>query len=251
MPVSGLALAASAGLRVASLNLCTDEYVLLLARPEEIVSVSNLSRDPLESTLWRQARRHPGNDGSLEQVVAHRPTLVLTMGGGGRAARLIAPRLGIRVLSLDYPASLSDVERQAVQVATALGVARRATAFRKALAELRGGRPRRSRDAAFISAGGLSFSPNSLGAQWLDLAGARQRALPGSRVTFETLITKPPSVLIQSDYRRSQMSRGQAWMTHPVVRRLSARTIVTDGRPWTCAGLPMIPEVRRLRERLR
>ena len=251
MPGSGLALVASASLRAASLNLCTDEYLLLLARPQEIVSVSYLSRDPRETTLWRQARQHPANRGALEGVVAHRPTLVLTMGGAGRASGLIARRLGIQVLDLPYPATLADVEQQALQVAAALGDSRRALPFQRALAQLRSDRPHRARDAAFLGNGGPSLSPDSLGAQWMRLAGARQAALPNARLTLEHLATRPPSVLIRSTYRAGQMSRGQAWMTHPVVRRLAPRTISTDGRPWTCAGLPMIAEMRRLRERLR
>jgi iron complex transport system substrate-binding protein len=40
--------------RVASLNLCTDE-LLLLARPEQIASVTHLSQQEAETPLWRQA----------------------------------------------------------------------------------------------------------------------------------------------------------------------------------------------------
>ena len=58
---------------VASLNLSTDEYLLLLARPQEIASVSFLSQDPQESPLWKQARRHHSNRGSLEDVLAQKP----------------------------------------------------------------------------------------------------------------------------------------------------------------------------------
>ena len=54
MAASALLAAAS----IASLNLCTDEYLLLLAKPQEIVSVSFLSQDPQESSLWRVARGH-------------------------------------------------------------------------------------------------------------------------------------------------------------------------------------------------
>ena len=49
MPASALLI----GARIASLNLCTDEYLLLLARPQEIAGVSFLSQDPLESPLTR------------------------------------------------------------------------------------------------------------------------------------------------------------------------------------------------------
>ena len=66
MAASALLAAAS----VASLNLCTDEYLLLLARPQEIASVSFLSQDPQESPLWKLARRHPSNRGSLEDILA-------------------------------------------------------------------------------------------------------------------------------------------------------------------------------------
>src|SRR5213075_3543145 len=103
MPVSAFLLGANAAARIASLNVCTDEYMLLLARSERVASVSYLSHDPLESSLWREARRHPGNRGSIEDVLTLRPTLVLTMGGvGGRATGLLAARLNIRMLELPY-----------------------------------------------------------------------------------------------------------------------------------------------------
>jgi len=76
--------AAAAPQRVASLNLCTDELVLLLAAPEQIASVTHLSQQEQEMPLWRTARRHPRNDGSLLSVVSLRPDLVVTMGGGAR-----------------------------------------------------------------------------------------------------------------------------------------------------------------------
>ncbi len=244
--------ASAAALKVASLNLCTDEYLLLLARPSEIASVSHLSRDPRESVVWRAARRHAANTGSLESALAARPTLLLTMGGGGgRSTALLARRLGIRVLDLPYPASIADVERQAVRVAAALGNPRRAAPLLHQVADLRRNAPGKARDAAFLGGGGLSLDPAALGAQWMRLAGLQQRALPGGRLNLETLATWPPQLLLRSDYRGGQWSRDAAWLRHPLVRRLQGRTVPLDGRPWTCAGLPMIAEVRRLRERFK
>ena len=249
MPASVLLSAASA-LRVASLNLCTDEYLLLLARPEEIASVSFLSRDPRESVLWREAQRHPGNRGSLESALEHRPTLVLTMGGGGRSTAMIARRLGIRVLDLPYPARIADVRRQAVQVAAALGDRRRAVPLVQEIAALQRSRPRVAKDAAFLTGGGFSLDPASLGAEWMRLAGLQQRSVKGGRLTLEGLATDPPRLLLRSAYRSGQWSRGTQWLNHPIVRRLEPRTITVDGRAWTCSGLPMAREVRRLREQL-
>ncbi|WP_294171530.1 hypothetical protein [uncultured Sphingomonas sp.] len=244
--------ASAAALRVASLNLCTDEYLLLLAKPGEIASVSHLSRDPRESVLWREARRHAANAGSLERALQPRPTLLLTMGGGGgRSTALLARRLGIRVLDLPYPASIADVERQSVRVAAALGDPRRALPLLRQVADLHRKAPSKARDVAFLGGGGLSLDPAALGAQWMRLAGLQQRALADGRLSLETLATRPPQLLLRSDYRSGQWSRDAAWLRHPLVRRLERRTVRVDGRSWTCAGLPMIAEVRRLQERFR
>lgn len=250
MAVSVWLSGAEAALRVASLNLCTDEYLLLLGRPAEIVSLSHLSREPLESSLWRSARRYPSNNGTLESVVATRPRLVLTMGGAGKASAAIAQRLGIRVLTLDYPMSLEDVRQQTIRVATVLGDGRRALPFVQAMDALRRSRPQKHADGAFLSGGGETLEPKGLGADWLRLVGIRQRGTPNGRLSLETLATRPPKWLIRSDYRQRQVSRNAAWLHHPVVQRLAPRTVITDGRRWTCAGLPMIPEVQRLRSKV-
>ena len=247
MPAFVLALAASTAVRAASLNLCTDEYLLLLGRPGEIASVSYLSAEPAESVLWRRAAGHHGNRGTLESALATRPNLLLSMGGGGRSTALIARRLGIRVLDLPFPGSLTDIRSQALEVATALGDRRRAQPLLARMGRLQRSEPRPLADAAFVAGGGNSLGADSLGAQWLGLAGFRQRPLPGNRLSLETIASDPPKWLIRSDYRSTQWSRGQAWLDHPLVRRLQGRTRRSDRRAWTCAGLPMIAEVERLR----
>jgi iron complex transport system substrate-binding protein len=246
MPASALLLA-SAAVRAASLNLCADEYLLLLAKPSQVASVSYLSRDPLESPLWKIARAHPGNRGSLEDVLGTRPTLILTMGGGGRASGLIARRLGIPTIDLTANGTPADVETNLRTVATALGRPDAANAWIRRLQRLRGTTPSTAADAIWLSGAGQSFGPSSAGAVWMRLAGFRQRALPGGRADLETLLVHPPKVIVESDYRRGQLSGGVRWLQHPIVRNASSRHVRTDGRPWTCMGPLMIGEIERLR----
>jgi iron complex transport system substrate-binding protein len=246
MPVSVSLLVVSNALRVASLNLCTDEYLLLLARPSEIASVSRLSHDPADSPLWRMARRYPANRGSLEGVIATHPNLLLTMGGGGRSSEAIARQMGLKTLDLPFPADIDDVERNMALVATALGDARRATGWRRRLAQLRR-HAGKAKDTIFLSSGGVSVPSDSVGAQWMELAGFDQRTLPGGRASLETLALRPPTILLRSTYRRNQHSLGNAWLEHPLANRTRSRTIWTDGRPWTCMGPLMLREIERLR----
>src|SRR5436305_6104744 len=95
--------------RVASLNLCTDELLLMLAAPGQIASVTYLAQQAAETPLWRRAARYRRNDGSLISVVALRPDLVVTLAGGGRDRVRIAERPGIPAVELPSGQSLSDV----------------------------------------------------------------------------------------------------------------------------------------------
>lgn len=249
MPGSALVLLASASaVRVASLNLCTDEYLLLLARPQQIVSVSYLAQDPHESPLWRQARAYLANRGSIEDVLTARPTFVLTMGNGGRATAMLAKRLHLQVMDVPNATDISGVARNLASIALALGEPAKARAWIDRLNSLRASAPKQATDTIWISGGGWSLGAQSMGAKWLRLAGFQQRALQGGRATLETLLIAPPRVLIRSNYRSGQMSGGELWLNNPIVRHSGARQLTTDGRPWTCVGPLMIPEIERLRK---
>ena len=248
MAVFALALAAS--LRIASLNLCSDEYLLLLALPGEVASVSRLAQDPAETSLAPLAQRVPGNRGRIEDIIALSPDLVLTMGSsGGRSSGSIARALGMHVVDLPQPGSLDEVATNLRTVAQVLGDTRRADALIAKLARLRATSPRTGVDSIYLGHGGISQSPSSsLGAQWMRTAGLVQRPLSGGKASLEILATSPPKLLLISNYRSGQMSQGQYWLTHPIVARTPSRRITTDGRPWTCAGPLMIPEIERLRQ---
>lgn len=234
--------------RVASLNLCTDELVLLLAAPEQIVAVTHLAQDPAETPLWAAARRYRRNDGSLLSVAALRPDLVVTMGGGARDRAGIAARLGTPTLDLPFAASIADVETSIRRVAVALGQPARGAFVLRRIAALRASAPGATLDTIWLGGGGRTVSSGGLEAQWMALAGLRQRAMQGDRVGLETLIARPPQILLRSDYRAGQYSAGQRWLGHPTAARARAgRTIVTDGRLWTCMGPLLIGEVARLR----
>lgn len=241
----------ASALKVASLDLCADEYLLMLARPHEIASVTRLAQDPIETPLWRLGRRHPANRGTLESVIAARPSIVLTMGDSGRSTGPIARAMRIRAIDLPPPVDLDGIAANVRRVAAALGDPGRATPLLRRLERLRATAPRRAADAIYVSGGGTSLSGWSAGIAWMRLAGLEQRRLTGSKVTLETLLTRPPAVLLRSEYRTGQMSAGQRWFDHPVVRQLEPRTVTTDGRRWTCAGPLMIDEVERLRRHLR
>ncbi|HYD11812.1 MAG TPA: ABC transporter substrate-binding protein [Allosphingosinicella sp.] len=235
--------------RVASLNLCTDELLLMLAAPGQIASVTHLAQQEAETPLWRQARAYPRNDGSLLSVVALQPDLVVTMGGGTRDRLGIAARLGIRTLDLVFAQTLGDVADNVRRLAAAIGRPEAGTALIRRMSALIRSRPRGGRiDTIWLGGGGRTVAATGLEAQWMVLAGLRQRPLQGDRVPLETLVASPPALLLRSDYRAGQYSSDQRWLSHPAARHAAAlRTLPTDGRRWTCMGPLLIEEIERLR----
>ena len=116
------------------------------------------------------------------------------------------------------------------------------------LRRLRRTTPARAVDTIWLGGGGRTVPATGLAAEWMRLAGLRQRAFWGDRVTLEQLLVSPPAILLRSDYRQGQYSAAQRWLNHPAARNVrAARTIATDGRLWTCMGPALIGEIRRLR----
>ena len=233
--------------RVASLNLCTDELLLLLADADQIASVTHLAQRESETPLWIAAANIPANDGTLASAAALRPDLVLTMGGGGDRLR-IADRLGIRMIELPFPQSLDDSAASIRVVAAALGHEARGEALVARIEALRRTAPAEPLDTLWISGGGRTVAADGLAAQWMALAGLRQRSIAGDQIQLETLLADPPHAFLRSDYRAGQYSRAQAWLEHPLANARRERlTIATDGRRWTCMGPLLIEEIERLR----
>lgn len=233
--------------RVASLNLCSDELVLLLAAPGQLVSVSRLGADADETALAGRATGLAVNRGRVTDVVGLAPDLVVTSGGDPNAAAT-ARRLGLATLELPQPESLAEVRANVRLVAAALGrhaageavIARMETAL---------GGPAAATPALLVSGGGLTIAPNGLAAEWLRHAGLVQQDVPRGQLSLERLLGRPPQVLVTARYRAGQTSLNQAWLQHPALKALpaSVRRMETDGRAWTCLGPSLAPEIARLR----
>lgn len=232
--------------RVASLGLCTDELVLLLAEPGQLVSVSFLGHDVRETPLAPKAAGLHSNDGRFSSVAYLKPDLVITGGAVNRFARELAARTGTRVVDVPPPMDLAGLKANVRTVAAALGHPARGEALIGWMDAKLGAAPTGRRDALMIVAGGLTPGAQSIAAELLAHAGVRQMEVPSSRVSLEGLIAAPPPLLILSRYRADQFSLPQDWLR--TATRVSGRAPATvDGRLWSCPGPLAVADVARLR----
>ena len=98
--------------RVASINICTDQLLLALADPEQIVGLSPYSRDAARSWAAEAAKRYPQLSGEAEDVLILKPDIVVAGRFTKRATRELLKEKGLRVVEFDAARSLDDAKRQ-------------------------------------------------------------------------------------------------------------------------------------------
>ncbi|MBS3786266.1 MAG: ABC transporter substrate-binding protein, partial [Gammaproteobacteria bacterium] len=115
--------------RVVSMNLCTDQLAMLIAEENQLVSVSALARDPLNSTMAEQAAGYAINHGRAEEIHLLQPDLVITGRFNAGPTVELLRRLGISVVVFDPANSLDDVRQNLIRMGEVLGQPERAQAL--------------------------------------------------------------------------------------------------------------------------
>ena len=239
--------------RVVSMNLCTDQFALMLAAPGQLVSVSHVATDPLSSPMAEAAADYPLNHGGAEQIYLMRPDLVLAHPWSDPTALAMLRRLGVTVVQVPGVQNLSDIPDRLAMVGALLGREEAAQTlirqFETDLAAIAHHAPDGPR-AAFYGANGYSAGDGGLSAEILDRAGFRNiaRELPrgdSGQVALEILVMASPDVILRSALYPGA-SRAEEILHHPALQSLIAAGAGVDmGPDWAC-GTPRI--VRALRE---
>ncbi len=86
--------------RIVSMNVCTDQVLLTLADPEQILGLSRFSRD---AWVTGDVRRYPTLSGGAEDVLVLKPDVVVASAFDKRATRELLKANGLRLVELAVP----------------------------------------------------------------------------------------------------------------------------------------------------
>lgn len=219
-----LAAACQAADRVVSLNLCTDQWLVLLA-PEKIAALSDLSRDPTLSFVAPEAARYPQVRASAEAVLALHPDLVLAARYGAQTTVAQLALHGIPIGRLDLPEDFPGIARVTRDAAAVLGVPERAEALVAAMrATLAAIEPPAHRTTAIAwEPRGYTASPASPMGAVMTAAGLTN-AGTGQRLGTEALLRHPPDILIVPD-TPAFPSLATDMLDSPVLRGIRRRAL--------------------------
>ncbi len=237
-----LAFPASAS-RVVSLNLCTDQLLVLLA-PEQITALEPLARDPALSFVADKAKRLPSVRADAEAVLRLHPDLVLAGHYGAQTTIALLKARGVRVVQVEEPADFAQIAALVTQLADVLSVPGRGTALNAGMwHKLAALHPRRG-TAVLWQAGGWTAGPDTLGDAVLRAAGLTD-AGTGGRIGLEMLLLHPPTLLVtETAPRFPSMSTNLA--RHPALAAIPRRNIPPNllicGGPFTAGAAALLSQ---------
>jgi iron complex transport system substrate-binding protein len=228
---------------IVSLNPCTDAILADVAEPDQLLAISHYSHDPRASSMpVAEARRYRVTGGTVEEVLALDPDLVVAGSFLDPPTVQAFRRLGIRVETVGIASSVEESEAQVRRLAILSGNEARGEALvariERSLAAARRHGPAVS--ALVWQEGGLVPGPDTLVAQLLANSGFTSHSAArglgqGAYLPLEHVLADPPQVVIAAG--------GERMLHHPALRHLAAvRHETLDPALLFCGG-PTIPRL--------
>ncbi len=245
LALGSAARAEEAPARVVSMNLCTDQLAMMLARPGQLVAVSRVARDPVSSALWAEAAAWPAHGGGAEEIHLLDPDLILAGAYDPAATLDMLRRTGRRVEVFAVEETIDDIRANVRRMGALLGTGERAEALISEMdAVLEAPAPPEPRPrAALLYSNGYTSGAGTLADEILAVAGysnvAREHGLRGmAKLPLETLVMDAPDVLVTGqDYAAPALAQGI--LSHPATRALGAGRATVADNLWVC-GTPLV-----------
>ncbi|MEM6615342.1 MAG: ABC transporter substrate-binding protein [Pseudomonadota bacterium] len=244
--------------RVVSINMCTDQLLLGLADPAQILGVSRYGQDAALSFFAGRANTHEALSGSAEEVLKLQPDLVLAGTFTDRATREMLAAQGIPVKTFRPATTIEESIKQIGLAGEWLGQEERAAAI---IAEIqREAAPAEARGvtALYYQRRGFVSGESSLVSDLFEIVGLENAAATfGAKrtgaVSLEQLISDPPDILVMADTTPDPADQGLALLSHPALGASvpPERRIELPQRLTVCGGPSVAPAIQHLRDAMR
>lgn len=236
--------------KVVSINLCTDQLLMLLAEPEHIASVSYLAAKANSSAMHKRASGILQNYGLAEEILLMKPDLILAGTFTSRPAVFLLKRLGFNIVELPVASNFDDIRQNIMTVARAVDEIQRGeqliASFNKRLLSALSTQSDPLPVAVFYRENGYTTGSNTLANTILEAGGfnnlATQLGISGSRhMSLETLISHEPDIIISGLRRSKKGSVAMAVFQHPAFKKFKAqKQMISISDPlWVC-GTPFV-----------
>jgi len=248
--------------RIASINLCTDQLLVTLADPDQILGLSPYARDPARSWDAAKASQFSPLSGDAEDVLVLKPDIVVAGRFTKRATRELLKGKGLRVAEFDPARSFDEVKTQLRQMGTLVKHPERAEAeigkLDTAMAHARDAALRKPLRVLAVSrrgyvSGGQNLTTSLLNAAGLSNAGGELGLKAGGFASLEAIISLRPDFLLVTDSSDFAEDEGRAFLLHPALEKFypASKRIVIPEKLTVCGGPILAQALERLTAELK
>lgn len=242
---------------IVSLNPCTDAILAEVADPSQILAISHYSKDPRSASMdARLASALPATRGTVEEVLALRPDLVLGSTFIDPASASAYHRLGLRLETLGMASTVEASRDQIRQIATLSGHPDRGEALisriDSALAAAAPPTDARPIQTVVWQSGGMVPGDGTLIADLLRRTGftnfAAARGLgQADLLPLEKMLADAPQLILVAG-QTAETGRGDdRVLSHPALKALkSTRRATLDPKLLYCGGPTLIAAAQRI-----
>jgi iron complex transport system substrate-binding protein len=234
--------------RIASMNVCTDQLLLTLAEPEQILGLSRYARDRFQSWAADDARRYRILSGGAEDILVLRPDVVVASQFDKRSTRELLKEKGLHLVEFGVPRSLDEVKAQIRRMGEITQHSDRAAAeitkLDAAIARARQAVAHRHYRVLPLSRRGWVSGSESLLSSLLTATGLFNAAGElgvafGGFASLEAIVNLKPDFIVVSDTGDYAEDDGRAFLLHPALERFypPSKRIVVPDRLTVCGGV--------------
>jgi iron complex transport system substrate-binding protein len=240
--------ATAAGPRIASMNVCTDQLLITLADPDQILGLSRFARERLESFAADDARRFPILSGGAEDILVLAPDIVVASLFDKRSTRELLKEKGLHLAEFAVPRNLDEVKAQIREMGEVVGHPDRASAeitrLDAAIVRARQAIAVRHYRVLPLSRRGWVTGSDSLLSSLLTEIGLFNAAGDlgisfGGFASLEAIVNLKPDLIVVSEAGDRAEDDGRAFLLHPALERFypPSRRIVIPDRLTVCGGV--------------
>lgn len=239
---------------IVSLNPCSDAVLAEIADPAQVLAISSFSHDPASSSMdLARAQEFRSVTGSLEEILALKPDLVIADPFLPAATSAALARLGIPVARLPIANSVEDSKAHVLQLAALAGQHARGQALNaridNALAAAAPPSGASPVSAVVWQSGGIVPGDRSLIGDLLRRTGFRNlsaaRGLGQADVLpLEAMLADPPQVILAAG---NALGNEDRLLAHPALAALKGtrRERLDPSLLW-CGGPTIVGAAERL-----
>ena len=244
--------------RIASLNLCTDELLLSLADPDQIISLTWLAREESLSAFFEPASPYHQNNGRASDVIPLNPDLIFLSEFSPANTLGLLKSVDIKSVVIPEPRTTTQLLKNIRAMSSAIDQVKKGeeliSLFSSRLKSIAEDKSRQKISALLLSPGIASFGSSAVKIEILKMLNIRvlneeKPSIANRYLSIEELIRSSPDIVIIDKHSGDYPSVSEEILRHPLIQS-SFSTIEVEAKDWLCSTHNLLDTIEHIKTKI-